>query len=285
MSDNYIRSPLAYQGSKFKLLHEIIPILSKFDKVHDVFGGSGTIAVNLPDSRVFYNDFDDRIVNILKSIAAFPKANDAILKYNKIVRKNKLSRTDQEAFLKFREYVNVEQDPFDVWVLSKHSFCSLIRFSQTKGNFNYGFGKRSLDLHYNDPWFHTVHSRLQNIKMHSMTYLDYVKHYHKKACKRTVFYFDPPYLASGDNVYKGKWCESDEIKFLEMLDYLDSLNVKWVLSNVLAHRGLVNKILKKWQKKYNVTYPAFRTSGEAYTINRVYEAIKNETVEVLIKNF
>jgi site-specific DNA-adenine methylase len=131
-----------------------------------------------------------------------------------------------------------------------------------------------------------VWNRLQNISLHNLSYLQYVKKALKKADKKHIFYFDPPYSASGDNVYAGpSWGKEQDLKLFSLLDYLDSLGIRWILSNCVQHRGHKNKELAKWMKQYKVVYPQFRTKGEAYTLNRAVDNKLNNTVEVLVKNY
>lgn len=282
-----VRSPLAYQGSKWSLIPSLLAEFDNVRNLYDVFGGSATVSINAVGhaKRVFYNDHDERVVELLCTLSAMgPKK--VISRLDAVINKHGLGRTKahRSAYFAFRAYYNKRPNPFLLWVLSKHSFSSLIRFS-SKG-FNLPFGKRSpgKSVQRDRELFESI-TRLQSVTMSSSSYLQFVKRHYKRAKSSDLFYFDPPYLASGDNVYKGTWTEKDDLKLMQLLDFLDSLGLRWMLSNVTEHRGRINKPLKKWMKKYNVKYPTFNRSGEGYILNRATTSDPNRTVEVLITNY
>lgn len=280
-----IRSPLAYQGSKFKLIHAIEEQSGKFIRFHDVFGGSGVVSLNMCLlGETYYNDWDPAAYSVLKHLKAAPNADKIISRLNKTIVKHGLSRINESNYYKFREHYNKNPNPFDLWVLSKHSFSSLMRFS--RNGFNLPFGRRGIEpSESRDKWIRDFWNRLQFVQLHNESYLQYVKRTYMDANKDDLFYFDPPYLASGANVYKGDWTIKDEKKLLSLLDFLDNRGIRWILSNVIQHREFTNKILKKWMKQYTVVYPNFRTKGEGYTLNRAATSGPNNTIEVLVKNF
>ena len=71
----------------------------------------------------------------------------------------------------------------------------------------------------------------------------------------SLTYIDPPYLISTATYNEqGGWTEKHEHLPLESLDLFNERNIKFALSNVLAHKGQENTILKEWSKKYNVHF-------------------------------
>src|SRR5690606_9653565 len=77
--------------------------------------------------------------------------------------------------------------------------------------------------------------------------------------KNTIVYCDPPYLITLGSYNDGKrgfngWNETDEKRLLNFLDRVDSLNGKFMLSNVLEHKGQENTILKEWLNKNQNKY-------------------------------
>lgn len=281
-----VRSPLAYQGSKFKLLGEIRKVCGKHRVFHDVFGGSGTVAMNMSSKIVHYNELDPMVYGVLKHLKHAPSAKKIIALLDATIKKYRLSAVNEDAYYEFRDkHYNKNPSMFLLWVLSKHAFSSLIRFNG-KGGFNLPFGKRSPQRSVSrNQWIEDFWQRLQNLRMHNKGYLQYVKEAHVKATSKDIFYFDPPYLASGANVYKGHWTQADDDKLQALCDFLDSKGLRFVMSNVFQHRGHVNHNLMRWSKQYTVYFPKFRTTGEAYSLNRAYDTKPNETIEVLIKNF
>lgn len=100
-------------------------------------------------------------------------------------------------------------------------------------------------------------------------------------------YCDPPYLIS-NAVYNEKnklgngYGEQEETELLNLLDRLNSMGVKFALSNVLYHKGLDNTILIEWSKKYNVHYLDKNYSTCNYQLK---ERDNTKTVEVLVTNY
>lgn len=283
-----VRSPLSYQGSKYKLLRALQQNCAPVKVLHDVFGGSGTVGLNMPIAKtVHINELDPNVYGVLLHLKSRATWQEIVKQLDATIRKHKLGNTREyeDAYYRFRSKFNKSPNWFDLWVLSKHSFSSLIRFNKTSG-FDLPFGFRSPQKSKSrDFWIQQFWTRLQSVKLHNKTYLQYVKHAIRKADRSHVFYFDPPYLASGANVYIGEWTEADDQKLRDLLDYMNKIGLRWVLSNVTKHRGHKNKPLAKWMKQYNYSYPAFTGKGELYSLNRAADTKDNGTVEVIIKNF
>ena len=95
----------------------------------------------------------------------------------------------------------------------------------------------------------------------------------------TVFYFDPPYFITSAAYNDGKrgmkgWTADEEVELLNILNYLDAQGYKFMLSNVIYHKGRVNHLLLKWVQEHQFTIVNIGTSGLRYTKK-----------EVIIKNF
>lgn len=97
-------------------------------------------------------------------------------------------------------------------------------------------------------------------------------------------YCDPPYLITNGSYNDGNrgfkdWGIYQENKLLQFLDYLDSLKIKFALSNVIEHKGLENSLLKKWSCNYNIHYLNNNYSNSSYNTK------KGTSTEVLITNY
>jgi DNA adenine methylase len=100
-------------------------------------------------------------------------------------------------------------------------------------------------------------------------------------------YCDPPYLITSAPYNDGKrgfngWNEIIELQLLDVLDNLNSKNIKFALSNVVEHNNRSNDILKEWinSNNYNVNYIAVDYTNCSNTS-------KNTSIskEVLITNY
>ena len=78
--------------------------------------------------------------------------------------------------------------------------------------------------------------------------------------------------------YNKYWTEDDDLTLYDELDRLNDKKIKFVLSNILSHKGLENKILKKWSKKYNLQH--ISSNYISYHDNS-----QKKSKEVVITNF
>ncbi len=102
--NNIVKSPLNYEGNKFKIIRNIINELPpKIDKFYDVFGGSGTVSMNiLGANEIIYNDINNyskSIVNFLIEENGFKikkQINERISKFG-------LEKANKNSFYEFRK--------------------------------------------------------------------------------------------------------------------------------------------------------------------------------------
>ena len=66
---NYIKSPLNFTGSKYKLLPQILPLFpDNIDTFVDLFGGGFNVGVNVEAKHIVYNDISKQVTNLLRYI-------------------------------------------------------------------------------------------------------------------------------------------------------------------------------------------------------------------------
>ena len=62
----YVKSPLNYTGGKYKLLPQIIPLISTDKRIFvDLFGGGFNIGVNTSYGYMVYNDINKQVCELL----------------------------------------------------------------------------------------------------------------------------------------------------------------------------------------------------------------------------
>ena len=98
--------------------------------------------------------------------------------------------------------------------------------------------------------------------------------------KKTVFYFDPPYIITNATYNDGKrgfegWSEKQEKELLEFLKQIDENGQKFVLSNVINHKGKTNKLLLDWVNDNGYQIVKLKPHGGRY----------GSREEVLVKNY
>ena len=271
----FFKSPIHYMGNKYDLLPLILEQLMPKDYIstfYDLFGGSGTVSLNVEYNNIVYNDLDKNIVEILKLIKD-EKPNNIIEHFKKRIIEFDLNTNNDEVkndndektiyyknnYLKFRNYYNKEKNIKDLFLLSFYSFCNLIRFNSS-GNFNAPFGKRcftdnDIALIYNT---HYILNN-KNIVIENKSAFQILKQI--KENQNQFIYLDPPYQNSkaiyNENNGDRQWSIQDDDKLFSELNRLSKLGIKWAYSNVLEIKGRNNNHIEEWANKNGYTIIEF----------------------------
>lgn len=282
-----IKCPLRYTGNKYKLLPQILPLFpNNINTFVDLFAGSYTVGINVNAKNYICNDMITYIIEFYE----FLKNNDINLiteSIDTIIDTYKLSKTNLEGYNSLREIYNQTKFPLILFILSCFSFNHQIRFNNNH-QFNSSFGKYKScynDSIKNDLIKFAEILKNQNIKLYNS---DYKECLNKLELNENDFvYLDPPYLIStaayndGNRGFK-MWTENDELDLLNILDNLNSKNIKFALSNVLKNNDLENNILIEWSKQYNVHHLNYTYNNCNY--HRKNKGT-NDSDEVLITNY
>lgn len=279
----YIKSPLNYIGGKYKLLTQL---LEKFPKdintFVDLFAGGFNVGINVDSNKTICNDINTFIIDLYKELNILPIDN-TLQKIQNRINEYELSKKNEEAFKKFRDFYNNNKNPIDLYTLSCYSFNYQFRFNNNK-QYNNPFGRNrsqfSQNMKNNLVQF-TEKLKRMNIEFSSKEFdkinLNYLT-------KKDFVYCDPPYLITTGSYNDGNrgfkdWKEKEEIELYKLLDKLDEKKVKFALSNVMEHKGKENVLLKQWSKKYRVIYLTNNYSNSSYNTKR------DKSIEVLVVNY
>ena len=286
MKKQYVKSPLNYIGGKFKLLPQIIPLFpKKINTFIDLFGGGFNVGINVNANKIIYNDINTYIVELFQVFKE--KKIEEILRHIEMrIDQYKLSKENEEGFKKFREYYNNTKIPLDLYVLVCYSFNYQIRFNNNH-QYNNPFGRNKSRF---SPalrkklikFVETLHTK--NIDFYNE---DFCNFDYSKLSSDDLVYCDPPYLITTGTYNDGKrgfkgWSEKEEIQLINTLDKLNERGVKFVLSNVLEHKGKENEILRNWSNKYYVHDLNYNYANCNYQSKN---KSKHSTREVLITNY
>ena len=300
---NYIKSPIHYMGNKFDLLPYILEQFPKKEEVqvfYDVFGGSGTVSLNVDYDNIIYNELNDNMVDLLKMIKdTEPKEiinhiNMRIKEFdlNPIGTDIRSKDVDKEIveyykdkYLKFRNYYNNSnnRDIKDLYTLSFYSFCNLMRFN-SKNEFNMPYGNRCYLLEEDTYRLINAHKVLckKNVVLQKEDSFELIKSIVEN--KNQFLYFDPPYCNStaiyNENRAFGGWNEKNDERLFAEMDRLTQLGIKWAYSNVLEIKGKSNNHIEEWANKNNYTIIEFE--------NKEYSSLgkgNSNAREVLIINY
>jgi len=275
----FIKSPIHYMGNKYDLLSSILEQLPPKEEVsvfYDLFGGSGTVSLNVPYDHIIYNELNDNMVNLLKMIKEV-EPQEIIAHIKKRIKEFNLNEegTDtrqniadneevreyyNQRYLEFRKFYNEsEKDIKDLYALSFWSFCNLMRFN-SNNEFNMPYGNRCY-IEEDGIRLIECHNRFleKNIELRQGDTFELLKTITKN--EGQFLYSDSPYTASTaiyneSRAFGGWGIEEDEQLFKE-LDRMTSLGIKWAYSNVLAIKGRTNDHIENWAKRNGYTIIEF----------------------------
>jgi adenine-specific DNA-methyltransferase len=279
----FVKSPFNYIGGKYKLLPQIEKLFPKhINKMVDLFCGGCDVSVNTIAKEIYANDVNNFVIDILKTMQKYDidtlikEIDDKITKYN-------LSKTNNEAYIAFREHYNKTRNPIDLYILICFSFNYQFRFN-SKLEYNNPFGKnRSC---FNDSIRKNLinfHKQIKHINFSNKNFKEFDINF---LGKKDFIYADPPYLISTATYNDGKrgfdgWTKEDDKKLFELLDNANKKGIKFALSNVIEHKGIKNTELIEWASKYNIHYLNFNYNNSNYQNNNK----EHQTIEVLITNY
>lgn len=286
----YIKSPLNYTGGKYKLLPQLLELFpKKIETFVDLFAGGGNVAVNVEAKKIIYNDILWQVPEMLQEFKSVG-AERCLERIDKYIKDYELSKENKDGYLKLRkdynDAFNLElglTDPLMLYTLICYSFNNQIRFNG-KQEYNMPFGKdRSNFNPALREKFVAFVNRLQEIDIQFFS-KDFRKLKIEELKENDFVYCDPPYLITVASYNEnGGWGEQAERELLLKLDAIDSVGVRFGLSNVLESKGKINTILKEWAdyRKYKVHYLEHTYSNCSYH----KKDKKSKDVEVLITNY
>ncbi|WP_249030200.1 Dam family site-specific DNA-(adenine-N6)-methyltransferase [Tannockella kyphosi] len=282
-SKKYIKSPLNYIGGKYKLLPQIMPLFPpQINTLVDLFSGGANVGINTNANSIICNDINTKIIEMFTAFQQIDE-QEIVFQIERNIKSFKLSKENQEGFLKFRDYYNNCPNPIDLYTLACYSFNYQFRFNN--------------DLKYNNPFGKNRSQFSENMRTNLLLFVRKLKHTNIRFTnmdfarfdisnlgETDLVYCDPPYLITTGSYNDGNrgfkdWGENEETELYELLDKLNVQGVKFALSNVLTHKGKTNEILMNWSKKYKVVHLNFDYS------NSSHNTVKGVSDEVLIINY
>lgn len=247
-------SPLNYIGGKADMIDFIKKNSPKnIDRLIDIFGGGFNVGVNFNAEQIIYNDCNFKVKELLEMF----RNTETIDLYKYIIsmiKKYKLEKGDKESYLQIRELYNSQpkddRDPRLLYLLILFGYQQQIRF-----NSSYDYNNPVGQAGFNDKILEKLISYCRNLKEKNVVFMsEDFDNMWEHINKNTFIYLDPPYLITLGSYNDGKrgfngWTEKDEIKLLNFLTKINKLGVKFMLSNVLEHKGKKNELLIEWIKK------------------------------------
>lgn len=273
MKNNVVRSPLFYVGDKYKLISEIKKYFpEKINRFIEPFVGGGSVFMNVEADCFLLNDIDTNIIEIHKMLCEYAdkrdefyqKVDDVITQYGlscsykKDIVPNELKKEFVKTFYaKFNkngyealrvEYNQSERNAFTLYMLLIYGFNRMIRFNKS-GNFNLPVG--NVDMNHNTIIALNDYFDLTNFKKPHWFNLDFEDFINQiEITQDDLVYLDPPYLLTFSE-YNKYWNEKTEIRLLDLLNKLNSKNIRFAISNVTHYKGNINQLFLEWSQRYN----------------------------------
>jgi len=260
-------SPLNYMGGKSKM----IPFLKRnepkeYKKFIDIFGGGFNVGINTSCKHVVYNDINFRVKQLIEMFGNVDTFD--LYKYIlKEIKRYNLTKNNKESYLKARSDYNHPEPPLRdsklLYVLVLFGFQQQIRFNSSL-EFNNPVGESG----FNDKIMEKMISFSRRLNEKSIIFhSNDFEFFRDQIDSDTFVYCDPPYLITLGSYNDGKrgfngWNEKEEKRLLSFLKEIDEKGGKFMLSNVLTHKGRENTLLLEWIKKNNFRVVEFNKESK-----------------------
>lgn len=278
----FLKSPFNYIGNKYKLLPQIIPLFpSKINIFYDIFCGGLDVSINVKADKKVANDINHFLIEILK-LFKLKEYKELIEDIENIIKKFELSKENSNSYYNFRDYYNKNKNPLFLYVLMCFSFNYQFRFNS---NLDYNNPAGTNRSSFNEILRKRLISFVEIIKNIEFQNQNFKEFDFSKITEKDFVYLDPPYRISTGSYNDGKrgfegWSVEDDLRLFSILDELNTRNIKFALSNMIINKGLKNKELIEWSKKYKIHILVVDYKNSNYQKNKEYE-----TTEVLITNY
>lgn len=251
------KTPFNWVGNKYKFMDDINKIIkgNKYNKIIDIFMGSGNILLNIDVDAEQYIGNDK--IKLLPNIYNKLNINNYTYQMEDIEYiLNQFDRfSTKDSYYEFREYWNKKylNDNFDrifimeTILLLKMCSNSMVRFNSKEGYFNQGFrglGKKNefFTEKMKSMCVDEINSLSKKIsgcewEFSNKDFLDYKDASYLKG--KDLLIIDPPYLLRHD-MYDMNWTNGHDKKLFELLN-----NTKndFLYFNYLERDGVVNEEL------------------------------------------
>lgn len=265
-------NPFNWTGSKHRYLLDLFKVLPTKDnlKVLDVFLGGGDLISKLPLSwEIHGNDLMKEVYDLHIAVQSGIINTENI---SAAYKDRGMSKTNAEAFSSLRSEYNDTRDIELLYLLMTNSFNNQLRFNQ-KGGFNMPFGKDRSTFNPNMKAKLTNYSsslKERNVTFHNKDYKDF------DFSDFDLLLLDPPYAntVATYNETTG-WGSKED---LELFNKIDGSGKDFIYFNQTWSKGVENKELVGWSKKYKVVVLKETSTGCNYQRKEGF------TQEVLITN-
>jgi DNA adenine methylase Dam len=265
-------SPFNYTGSKYPILpnlYEHFP--DNVDTFWDLFVGGGSVFINSRYDNIVINDIITPLIQIYQSL--YDEDFDTIIKN---IENQFIPKDNPTIYGNKRDEFNISGDPYIFFNLVSSCTNNMMRFNK-KGKFNQTYGKRSFNDNTKkrlEEYSKTI--KQKNVKFLNKSFVDVIDDIIATKGENFV-YIDPPYLIS-EAGYNAYWSKELEIQLYDKINKLHDNGIKFMLSNIVEHKGQKNPYLSLLSKEYKVI-------EIDNNFNKVSKKNIGETKEVIVINY
>ena len=272
----------------------------KINRFIEPFTGGGSVFLNVNANEYLLNDIDANVINIHQFLIEqsenptdfFKSVFEIIQEYNlsHSYIKDIVPQELKDEWIK-TYYAKFNKDGFDklkadynssnkksvlhLYLLLIYGFNRVLRFN-SKGEYNLPVG--NVDFNKNTETALHDYFRLtkqKNIQFFNLDFLDFFRQI--EFIEDDFVYLDPPYLITFSE-YNKLWNEETEKRLLDFLEWLNTQNVKFAVSNVSHYKGKINNQFLEWSKQHN----SFNIKSNYISY---HDNSNKEFKEVLITNY
>jgi len=213
-------SAFPYPGGKTYHIDEILPYFPDHERYVEPFGGSAALLLNKQSSHIeVLNDLDHDVVHFYRVVRERRKELQAWLRavpYSRALH----DRWGRAFFEGYRPEDDIERA--GRWFY--------LRYTQYSGKLNGISGFKASTTRSESDRFRNaiddldeVVDRLRGVTLECLSYTEIVEKYDRPG---TFFYFDPPYVGPGDNLYR----HDGAFDHGELVRTLERIQGKWICS-------------------------------------------------------
>lgn len=300
MKDKIVRSPFFYVGDKYKLMGQLRELFPKNISTYvEPFAGGGSSFLNTTAQRYIVNDIDHYVIALHQCLSSYAGRQEEFLEklysiidtyglscsYRNITvppeLKKKYVKTyyshfNKEAYAKMKADFNEKEDLVLLYLLLIYGFNHMIRFNSS-GKFNLPVG----NVDFNKNVYNAICHYLAFMETSDITFVnkDFMAFLNElELDENSYIYLDPPYLISGSE-YNKYWNEEEEQRLCSYLDELNKKGIRFGITNLINHKGMVNQTFLEWSKKYIV----YNIDSNYISFND--NTIKADSKEVFVTNY
>lgn len=276
MKNKLVAPIVKWVGGKRQLISEISKFIpKKFNKYYEPFIGGGAVLFHLQPKEAVINDVNEELINMYKVI----KDNLEELIYD--LKQHKI---ESDYFYDLRELdrdknkydkLNPVQRASRIIYLNKTCYNGLFRVNRA-GEFNTPWGNYKNPNVVNEITLKAVSNYLNKSNI-TLLNKDFSKSL-KGIKKGSFVYFDPPYdpvstSASFTGYSKGGFDKEEQIRLKNIVDQLNNMDVKILLSN--SNTPFIMDLYKDYKIEIVQAKRAINSKAD----------LRGEVEEVLVRNY